>query len=208
MKCVARAFAGLILLLAVLSGLPRAGHALESADIFLINIGWHSGIALERRYLREAFGKEIAAFPDAGYFEFGWGDEGFYRADDPGVWLALRAVFASAATVVHFVALSQHPARAFPQAKVTKLKIDGNGLKGLLTFLHSAMARDAAGQSQPLGPGLYMQSQFYLARGQFGLFNNCNRWSARALVAAGLNIDSDAVLTAEDIEGQIAATRR
>jgi uncharacterized protein DUF2459 len=42
----------------------------------------------------------------------------------------------------------------------------------------------------PLGPGLYGDSRFYPAHGQFHLFNTCNTWAARALQAAGYPMSS------------------
>ena len=41
----------------------------------------------------------------------------------------------------------------------------------------------------PAGPGnWHKHSMFYLAEGEYSLFNTCNSWTAKALQAAGLPI--------------------
>ena len=48
---------------------------------------------------------------------------------------------------------------------------------------------DASGQTIPLGPGHnHRHSMFYLATGDYSLFNTCNSWTSKVLQAAGLPI--------------------
>ena len=60
------------------------------------------------------------------------------------------------------------------------------GLEELVRFIHATYKRDASGQTIPLGPGHnHRHSMFYLAEGDYSLFNTCNSWISKALQAAG-----------------------
>ena len=51
------------------------------------------------------------------------------------------------------------------------------------------------------GPGIYGNSQFYIANGSYGALNTCNRWTASALQAAGINTAPRMSLTASSVLG-------
>src|SRR5690242_13155396 len=74
-------------------------------EIYIVNHGYHAGIAVPRAALAEqasrqglrALGYVMTRFADFDWLEIGWGDEGFYRyvptADSLTMELALRALF-------------------------------------------------------------------------------------------------------------------
>ena len=47
--------------------------------------------------------------------------------------------------------------------------------------------------------GIYGDSQFYKAKGEFHIFNTCNKWTAKGLESAGMNISTTFKLTASSI---------
>jgi hypothetical protein len=56
-------------------------------------------------------------------------------------------------------------------------------------FIHATYKRDATGQTIALGADHnHRDSMFYLAEGDYSLFNTCNTWISKALQAAGLPI--------------------
>jgi uncharacterized protein DUF2459 len=75
----------------------------------------------------------------------------------------------------------------FPYADILQIPLSPRGLEELVRFIHATYKRDATGQTIPLGPGHnHRHSMFYLAEGDYSLFNTCNSWISQALQAAGL----------------------
>ena len=77
--------------------------------------------------------------------------------------------------------------RYFPYADILEIPLSRRGLEALVRFIHATYKRDASDKTIPLGPGHnHRHSLFYLAEGNYSLFNTCNTWISRALQAAGL----------------------
>jgi uncharacterized protein (TIGR02117 family) len=182
---------------------PAFALAREAAQrIWVASNGWHSGIVLARADVPESVIPEIADFPHARFFEFGWGDAEFYPAREAGAWLALRAAFPGPA-VMHVAGLPDHPARLWPQVTILPFAVDTQGLRRLLVFLRHSFDRAGAGRAEVTARGIYPFSLFYPATGRFHLFNNCNSWTAQALTAKGLGASLGGVNTAEDLISRI-----
>jgi len=75
----------------------------------------------------------------------------------------------------------------------------------MISFLDSYFDREEGSRSPPIAPGIRPDSNFYLARGQFHLFNNCNTWAARILRAGGVNLSSTGVITPGQLMSQLRA---
>jgi uncharacterized protein (TIGR02117 family) len=182
---------------------PAFALAREAAQrIWVASNGWHSGIVLARADVPESVIPEIADFPQARFFEFGWGDAEFYPAREAGAWLALRAAFPGPA-VMHVAGLPDHPARLWPQVTILPFAVDTQGLRRLLVFLRNSFDRAGAGRAEVTARGIYPFSLFYPATGRFHLFNNCNTWTAQALTAMGLGTSLGGVNTAEELISRI-----
>jgi len=181
---------------------PRDAEPGRTA-VFVTSNGWHSGIVVASADLGAGLIPESADFPAARFFEFGWGDAAYYPARDASIGLALSAALVPTPAVVHVVGLERHPADAFPEAEVATLAVGAQGLRRLLAFIDASFARDGAERVAASGPGLYQNSRFYPATGQFHLFNTCNTWTANALVAAGFDVDAGAAARAEGLMKQL-----
>ena len=185
---------------------PRPGAVAwhEKNIVFVASNGWHSSIVIARADLTPSRLPEAQDFPAARYLEFGWGDAEYYPAKDPTIAMALRALFTPTPSVVHVAGLNMEPARFYPDYEVVALGIDDENIARLVDFIDASFDRSGAARVQATGPGLYADSLFYPARGKFYLGNTCNSWTARALVAAGFDIDTSGVASAE---GLMAAVR-
>lgn len=178
------------LLLPVLSAcstLPEVGDFPDDPahTIYLIRHGWHTGIIVRTDDIPPSVWPEIAHFPNARYLEVGWGDRAFYPAPDPSHRDALRAVLDPGPAVLHLVGMANHPARMLPFSEIIALEIGDPGFRALIAFIATTHQRDTE-PAEPIGPGLYLDSRFYPAKGRFHLFNNCNTWVVDALRSAGL----------------------
>lgn len=192
-----RAALGALLLAPALAFAAGPAHR-----IWVVSNGWHSGIVLARADVPESAIPEIADFPHARFFEFGWGDAEFYPAREAGAWLALRAAFPGPA-VMHVAGLPDHPARIWPNVTILPFAVDADALRRLLDFLRHSFDRAGAGRAVVTARGIYPFSLFYPATGRFHVFNNCNTWTGQALTAMGLGVSLGGVNTADDLISRI-----
>jgi uncharacterized protein (TIGR02117 family) len=182
---------------------PALGFARGAEGRFwVVSNGWHSGIVLARADVPEDVIPEIADFPHARFFEFGWGDAEFYPAREAGAWLALRAAFPGPA-VLHLAGLPDHPARLWPNTTILPFAVKAEALRRLLAFLRDSFDRAGAGRAVASARGIYPFSLFYPAMGRFHLFNTCNTWTAQALTAMGLPASLGGVNSASDLVARI-----
>lgn len=166
--------------------------------VYLVNIGWHVGIALPiDSALRRAM-PEAAAFPDAEFIEIGWGDRDFYRAEDPGNLTALKAALLPTNAVVHLHGFARPVAERFNRSEILEITLSDREFAGLFGHIHASFERGGnGGASEVEGPGLYAgSSYFYKATGEFHLMRTCNTWIAEALAAAGLDVNPQGIITA------------
>ena len=174
----------------------------EPRLIYVVSHGWHTGIVVKRDDIDERLWPEKDDFPEALYLEVGWGDRDFYQAPKAGLGILIQAALRSPASVLFVIGMPTTVTQYFPQGEIIELRLSRQGLEALATFVHATYKRDATGQTIPLGPGNWHKySRFYLAEGQYSLFNTCNTWTAKALQAAGLPIRK--VLQAEGLMRQL-----
>jgi uncharacterized protein (TIGR02117 family) len=168
-------------------------------EVFIVNHGYHAGIAVPPAALAEqasrrglsALGYVATRFADFDWLEIGWGDEGFYRyvptADSLSAAMALRALFRPGnPSVLHVVGVNNDPRAMFANSEVVRVGLSDAGFARVADMLDSTFARSNGVMPQELGPGLYGTSLFFRANGAFHLFNVCNHWTARVLDAAGV----------------------
>ena len=88
---------------------PATAQGVRMAQtVHVVSNGWHTGIVVPRKaVVATRVLPEAADFPDAAYLEFGWGDQGFYQADEITTGLTLNAILWPTETVMHVVALPQ-----------------------------------------------------------------------------------------------------
>ncbi len=171
--------------------------------IYLIHHGWHAGIAFCQADLRGTDWPSEVFFPAQRYVEVGWGEAGYYPDPNPDAGDALRAALWPTEAVLHVAAFDYAPARIF-KGPVRQLALDSTAFQKLVTYIANYFKRDAQGALQPVAPALYGRAgQFYAAKGRYHLFNNSNRWTARALRTAGLPVWPARVLTIKDLWAQI-----
>jgi uncharacterized protein (TIGR02117 family) len=173
-------------------------------EIYIINHGWHAGLAIKANDLNKSIPELSIRFPDSLYYEIGWGDEGFYQSKKITTSLTLRALFRSSGTVLHVVSLKSYPPDRFKNSKVILLTSDDKNYQNLIDFISSSFKRDPNNEIILEGNGIYGDSQFYTGIGKYHILNTCNNWTAKALYSAGydispiLKITSSSVMSAVD----------
>ena len=177
----------------------------EAHTIYVVSNGWHTGIGLAREDLPPGRVPEIADFPEAPYFEFGWGDREYYPAPQPTFAMALDAAMVPSPAVMHLVGLDWSPQHAFPKSEVLAMMLTAAQLDRMTAAIAASFDRPAGGRAHVIAPGLYPNSRFYPAHGRFHLFNTCNSWTARILADAGVPLSGSRVIRAEDLMSRLRA---
>jgi uncharacterized protein (TIGR02117 family) len=159
----------------------------EPLYIYVVRHEWHTGLVIKYDDIEPHLWPEKDDFPEALYLEVGWGDRDFYQTPRPGLGILLQAALKSPASVLFVIGVPTTVTRYFPYADILEIPLSQRGLEELVRFIYATYKRDASGQTIPLGPGHnHRHSMFYLAEGDYSLFNTCNTWISRALQAAGL----------------------
>jgi uncharacterized protein (TIGR02117 family) len=172
--------------------------------VHVVSHGWHSGIVVPAALAEAHDWPARREFPQARYFEVGWGDRAYYQAVDPGWWMGLRALLWPSPGVLHVVALHEPPQTAFPGAPVHVLNLPHEGAQHLAASIAASHERGADGAPLAFGPALYGQGRFYASVERFHLFATCNVWVARRLREAGLDLWPAFALTSGMLFGQLA----
>lgn len=199
----------LALALASCSNEPRvAGPATEpfgarTTQIYVVSHGWHTGVVVPASKLNLALPDLGTRFGAPRFYEIGWGDKGFYQAQEITTGLTLRALFWSSGAVAHISAVPESPAASFPESEVRALCVSEAQLEALEQFIVGSLVHDGSGRLVPLARGIYGESQFYDAVGRYSVLNTCNKWTAKALRSAGFDVAPAVKLTAGSISGYL-----
>ena len=168
-------------------------------EVYLVNHGWHTGFVVPASEIQHEIPELKLRFGNAPYIEFGWGDNAFYQADEITSGVTLKAIFLPTDSVVHAVAVTRKADKYFKHSEVEKFCLEDPEFKSLIKFISSSFYRDESGNILKLNHGIYGDSQFYKAKGNFHIFNTCNKWTAKGLESAGMKISTTFKLTAGSI---------
>lgn len=196
------------MLLAACSGEPAAVLPIRSdaahpsprdIPVHIVSHGWHTGLVIPARELNATLPDLGNRFGAPAFYEVGWGDKGFYQAQEITAGLALRALFRSTGTVMHVSAVPLSPQDSFPESQLASFCVSREEIDALSQFLSGSFSHDDAGHLVPLSKGIYGDSRFFDAAGRYSAANTCNKWTAKALRSAGFEIDPSLKLTAGSV---------
>jgi uncharacterized protein (TIGR02117 family) len=200
-----------ILMITACSSLPLAVQQKENYTasgpnaVYVVNHGWHTGFVIPSVPIHKVIPEIRQRFPDVPFIEIGWGDKGFYQASEITSGLTIQAIFWPTESVIHSVAVPYDVNKYFPHSEIEKLCLTDSELKTLITFISDSFAKDNNGNVYPLKKGLYGDSQFYKGSGDYYLMNTCNKWTAKGLLSAGMDISPTFKLTAGSIMNYLRA---
>jgi uncharacterized protein (TIGR02117 family) len=186
------------------SDLP-SGPDEPAKTIYLANHDGHAGIIIRRDDIPNAVWPENRDFPDAEFLEVGWGDRDYYQMPDPHWTIAIKAALLPTSSVLHIVGFSGSISAYFPYSEIIEIQLTEPGLERLCRYIATSYAKDKAGNSIPLGTGLYEAGQFYLSNETYHIFKTCNVWTAKALRTAGCPVTPAFTITADNLMSKIRA---
>ncbi len=184
-----RGFVGALLVWSVVLAVQCDQPAVDAAKaaagpytLYVVRHGWHAGLVLPRNALGEAAWPVLNNFPPTAYVEVGWGEAAYYPNPDAGLGTLLHAGLWPTASVVHLAVFDEPVTDAFPQHDIAAIQVSRAGLHQVAAFVQQSMHN---AHPDPVAPGRYHESAFFLSPLPYHGLNNCNQWAAGALRAAG-----------------------
>jgi len=175
------------------------GFEEKNREIYIASHGWHTGFVIPAELIQEYLPQLKERFNHTPYLEFGWGDKGFYQAKEITAGLTLKALFWPTETVIHAVAVPQTADKYFSNSEVSKVCLKKSQYQALVQFIANSFKKNQNNKIIPLKKGIYGNSQFYQSLGDFYFLNTCNKWTAKGLQSAGMDISPNFKLTADSI---------
>ncbi|MGF1705470.1 TIGR02117 family protein [Enterovibrio baiacu] len=171
--------------------------------IFVVSHGWHTGFVVPLTSLEQQLPELKSRFPNAPYIEIGWGDKGFYQAQEITTKITINAIFWPTESVLHVVAVpSNNITGYFPNSDVKLIKVTDDELKRLIRYISGSFARND-GRIIIQKNGIYGDSQFYKGVGSYYVINTCNSWTAKGLQSMGMDISPKFTLTSGRVMGYL-----
>jgi len=180
---------------------------LGNNPIYVVSHGWHTGIVVPSKKVFEGIPELLNRFQNTSYIEFGWGDKGFYQAEEITIGLTLQAIFIPTESVVHAVGINNDVFTYFSNSDVQMLLLTEEEIKSLIEFISGSLARDD-NVLIATKKGIYGDSQFYKGVGDYYLMNTCNKWTAKGLNSFGMDISPTFKLTSDSVMKYIKAQKK
>ncbi|MES1202109.1 MAG: DUF2459 domain-containing protein [Pseudomonadota bacterium] len=186
--CAVLGFAGYLYWPLPAPAVPPAS-ASDCVVLHLWSNGYHSDLGIPADALPADHPLRVL-FPHARTLLIGWGEDAFYHSDGSNLWLGLDAIVPPSPSVMHVVSGAEAGARYLGPTADETLAVSREGGASLGEYLRRALVLDGEGRVTIVSGGKVIGASYFLrTRENFHLFNVCNHWMARALRAAGLNIN-------------------
>lgn len=179
----------------------------RTTRLYVVDHGWHVGVAITADALESAIPELEERFSRARFYELGWGDSDFYPAGEITMGAALRAILWSRGTVVHVAALPDSPPDYFAGIEILDTCLTEAETESVVRYLARSLKRDADGNLLGVASGLYGRSRFFAGEGGYHLLNTSNKWVAKALQSAGMDIVPAFKLTAGSVMSYVRENR-
>ena len=156
--------------------------------IYFIYRGWHTSILLDAKSLSLLVPQLEADLKNQKYARVGWGDGDYFTGKNKSLTSATKALVASSYSAMQFLAYDYEPFAEISAETRVPISISDQGLRDLASYIRNSVKVDASGQLVRLPVFGHTMGLFFQAKDSYGVFNNCNTWSAHALRVAGLPI--------------------
>jgi uncharacterized protein (TIGR02117 family) len=184
-------------LLSACSGERSASVTERTQVVYVVQRGWHTGIAVNPADWPQRDWPLLSSFADASYLELGWGDAAYYQADEPTSGTAVASLWPSA-TVMEVVPLQEIPTYSNYDYYAVALHVSHSELEALADSVDKSFVQPLrpTGKSYRVAAG---EARFYEAKGKFHAFRTCNRWTSQLLRLAGCAVTPGLMMTAGQV---------
>jgi uncharacterized protein (TIGR02117 family) len=197
-----RGAALLLCLLCACSARPPAPAAAKTETLYVIERGWHTDVAFDVADLHGPLAGLVRDLPGVRYLVIGFGDRHYVLAKDKNFSEMLAAVWPGAGLILA-TGLTAAPEQAFGAGAVIRIPAAAEQMRAAEDFVWRSFTVDASGQAHPYAPGPYGGSLFYASSTVYYGLRTCNTWTAEALQAAQLPVQSFGVIFANQVREQV-----
>jgi uncharacterized protein (TIGR02117 family) len=173
-------------------------------NVHLVAYDWHTGFVFPAEDIFVLLPDLKARFSTMRYLEFGWGDRRYYQSEGSSLAAKLLAVLLPSSSTMHVVGLTSEPDQDYEADAVVPLLLDDAGYQSLLKFVAGSFYKNRQQQIEEQKAGRFEDSHFYRGVGIYYLFNTCNKWTAKGLKKAGINISPTFKFSAESVMEVVA----
>ena len=156
--------------------------------IYFIYRGWHTSILLDAKSLSLRVPQLEADLKNQKYARVGWGDGDYFTGKNKSFTSATKALVASGYSAMQLLAYDYEPFAEISAETRVPIAISDQGLRELASYIGNSIKIDASGRLVRLPVFGDTMGLFFQAKDSYGVFSNCNTWSAHALRVAGLPI--------------------
>jgi hypothetical protein len=208
MRLPLRPLAATVLIVAstrLLAPVTSLGADPNTVRVYLLADPLHTGLAFELRWLEEWGYIKPAEIGVHEFVAMSWGDEVAYVQER---WLTpgqvLRALFTPSPSVMECIPFDWKVEEVCLHQRVYVAEIPESSGAALAGFLNAHTARSRDGTPITIAPSSWGNGRLIRCpeRLPYDISRMCNNWTAEALAATGLSIDTQRVLTAIDVIDQ------
>lgn len=180
---------------------PKASE--HSVSLTIVRHRFHTGFAFDVADIPLGMLPEIAMFGDLRAVEIGWGDREFYMAPSDDYLLAARALLWPTDSVMHVVGFRKPIREELANNEQVEIAMHKDAFASLIRSIDRTFFRQNGVAATSLRRGLYGESYFFPANGDFYLFRTCNVWVSEVLAEAGCPVSSSGNLHASDVVEEV-----
>jgi uncharacterized protein (TIGR02117 family) len=182
---------------------PPTPASQERQTVYVVRRGWHIDIGIARGDAQPPLLQVAAAFPQARYLLFGFGDRRYLLHGGAGNMVA--ALWGGAGLVLVTSLGPQQPEQVFGRESVVVVALTPKQMSDLQAFIgRSFAAHDGALVPVPPGPhSVGSFNTFYESAQRYSALHTCNTWAAEVLQSAQLPINSSGVEFASQLWQQV-----
>lgn len=157
-------------------------------SLYIVKIEGHTGLVFSSADVKQQKLPETADLEGMDFYKVGWGDFDYYQANDPSIWLGLKALFWPTDSVIHLVGIRGQLEKFFSDAQIIELELSTDAFSRIMEFVSDSFERNGNKKADSIKSERHYNGYFYRAKGRFYLFHTCNSWIAEALKAGGCDL--------------------
>ena len=180
---------------------PITPVPIGDATIYVVGRGWHTDIGLPVDEITLPLASLEQDFPGVRVLVFGFGERNYLMTRDGGSAEMLTALFPSKSAIL-LTALRAPPSEAFGPEHAVTLRVTQQSVDRIATRIWRILEKQQDGSVRRLADGPYPGSVFYAATETYDAFHTCNTWTALVLHDAGLPVNPNGVLFADQVMDQ------
>jgi uncharacterized protein (TIGR02117 family) len=200
----------------LLTACSAAGHRPDPAPallpgpttkIYVLRRGWHTDIAFPADGIPGPLAGIARDFPGAQYLVFGFGDRRYQVSEHTAGNAALALIWPERGLVL-VSALKNKPEEAFGVGNTGWFDLPESQGRAVADFVWQSLEQGPdGGVPHPYADGPYADSRFYPSTRVYAGVRTCNTWTAEALHAGGLPVQSFGVMSSEQVWMQLEGLR-